>query len=488
MTNNKIILTTCFVFTIILAYSCKHKVNINTPAVTNSNFPTDVANIFITKCAVSGCHNAISYSGAGGLRLDTWENLFNGGSNGAVVVPYSADFSSLLYFINTDENIGIVAEPTMPINNTPLSLDEYNTIKKWIASGAPNINGDIPFANKKDSRQKIYTVQQECDVMAVIDAEKNVVMRYLQLGKEAYPESMSDIRFSPNGNYLYLCYWYSPYIQKIDVRRDTVVAELNMGNSFWSTMNISRDGSKIIVSNEDDNSIKVINTTSMKEIASYTFDMVRPRSVITDPSFNVIYASSRLGNTIYKITNNTLKKISLDGNTISTRASSTSPNPWSLYMAPNNNRYFVTCAQTNEVKVMDAKADTLIKSIPVGIKPQEMAIDPTNKYLFVTCMDDPSKALKSKGSVYVINYETLEVVKRIEDKMFEPYGLSVDEKNGLLYVFSKNLTADGPAPHHGSPCNGRNGFYNIFDINTLLPNSNKRYEILVNPGASQIRF
>ncbi|NDC40448.1 MAG: hypothetical protein EBZ77_02700, partial [Chitinophagia bacterium] len=75
-------------------------------AATTGNFPAAVSSIFTNKCATAGCHNAASYTNAANLRLDTWEHLFEGSNNGAVVVPYSIDNSPLLYYINTDSSRG----------------------------------------------------------------------------------------------------------------------------------------------------------------------------------------------------------------------------------------------------------------------------------------------------------------------------------------------------------------------------------------------
>src|SRR4051812_39702640 len=108
----------------ILIFSCKNESieEINSAPV--GHYPENINKIIVTRCAVAGCHNALSYKNAGGLQLDTWEHMFNGGSTGAAVIPYSVDNSSLLYFINTHADLGPVAEPTMPLNGTPLSQDE----------------------------------------------------------------------------------------------------------------------------------------------------------------------------------------------------------------------------------------------------------------------------------------------------------------------------------------------------------------------------
>lgn len=476
-----------FVWLACTLFACKHEPGAKPVAVV-SNFPAEVGRIMETKCAVSGCHNAASYTGAGGLLLDSWEHLFDGGNNGAVVVAYSPLFSSLLYFVNNNPDSGLTAVPQMPYNDAPLTADEYKTLKDWIAEGAPDANGNIPFASMAENRQKIYAIQQECDVLTVIDAEKNVVMRYIPMGRKATTESMIDLKMSPDGRYLYVAYWFAEMIEKIDTRTDKVVTRGELNNVFWSTLTISEDGSKIIISNEDENSLYVLNADNLQEITSYKQGMVRPRSVVASRNFDTLFAASRIGNTLYKIANNNVSEISVDGNATSTDISSSSPNPWSMMMSPDYSRYFVVCSQTNEVRVMDAHADTLIKVIATGIMPQQMAMSEKLPYLFVTCMEDPASGAKSKGSVYVINYNTLEVVKRVEGGLYEPYGISVDDRAGKVYVMSRNLTADGPAPHHGSPCSGRNGFYRIMDINTLSFSGTKRYEILANPTVTTVRF
>lgn len=471
-----------------LMIGCKHEPGAIPPDAVKSNYPPKIEKIIVTKCATAGCHNAKSYSAAGGLRLDTWEHMFNGSNNGAVVVAYSPDFSSLLYFINDDEDRGIVAEPTMPVNGTPLSEDEYNTVKEWIEAGAPDAQGNIPFSSRAETRQKIYTVQEECDVLAVIDAEKNVVMRYIEMGSFPYPESMNDIVISNDGKYLYAVFWLNNSIQKVDITTDKIVAETATQKIFWTSIAISDDDSKLYLTCEDDNSVHIWDATTLQPIKIVSADMQYPKSVIGSNNFDTFFVASKYGNTVYKVIGDSVKKISIDGLVPSADISATAPNPWAMSMAPDGSKYFIVCVQSDELRVMDANADTLIKVIDIGLFPQQMAMSSKKPYLFITCMEDPSTANKSKGSVYVINYNTLEVVKRIEDKFYEPYGISVDDDNDIIYIVSANLTADGPAPHHGSPCDGRNGFYQLFDLNTLKPINNKRHEILVKPTATTVRF
>jgi DNA-binding beta-propeller fold protein YncE len=93
-----------------------------------------------------------------------------------------------------------------------------------------------------------------------------------------------------------------------------------------------------------------------------------------------------------------------------------------------------------------------------------------------------------RGSVYVINYNTYEVVAVLNGDFYQPHGITVDDQTGTLLVASTNGNPDGPAPHHATACGGRAGWYSVYDINTLLPRSNKRYQVTVMPYSADTRF
>ena len=124
--------------------SCTHKTKVLPAPFSDGNYPADVAQIIINKCTYSGCHNAASYKFAAGLRLDTWQHMFEGSQTGAEVVAFSAQFSPLLYYCNAHDAADVSA--TYPGHlDTPLTLAEYNVLKSWIAAGAPDKNGNVPF-------------------------------------------------------------------------------------------------------------------------------------------------------------------------------------------------------------------------------------------------------------------------------------------------------------------------------------------------------
>ncbi len=489
--QNRIISLTSLAL-IVLFSACKHDPqdwgDHPDPADTvESGYPLALKEVFVNRCATAGCHNAASYQNAGGLRLDTWENLFKGGGNGSVVVPYAHYNSSLLYFINTDEAFGPVAEPTMPLNQPHLTADEYQMIASWVASGAPDKDGQVAFSGNAATRQKIYMTMQGCDQIAVVDAATNLIMRYIPIGMDPLRvESAHRVGFSPDGKYAYVCFQGSNALQKIDAEKDTIIGQVDLGVTSEVFM-ISPDGKSMVVSSLASNRLVTVDLENMM-VTGYIqgSGIAQPHGIQASEDFSTLYVTGQTGNVVYKIRpwNSWIKMVSLDGLPPSTGQSSMDPHE--IIMTPDFKRYFVTCEKSNEVRVMDAEADTLIKVIPMGIKPQELAISSTKPYIFVTVMEDVSSNPNYKGSVYIINYDTYQTT-RIDGPFFQPHGITVDDQNGKFYVLSRNFDSDGPAPHHSSSCDGRNGYYHVYDLNTLerLP---VRHEATVDPYSADTRF
>lgn len=466
--------------------SCKHKPAV-VPIQSAGSYPADISNIIINRCATAGCHNETSYTNAANLRLDDWRHLFEGGANGAVVVPYSTDYSSLLYFINTDSALGPVATPTMPLNHAPLTKEEYLTIRNWIANGAPDKDGNIPFAPEPDKRQKMYMTHLGCDLVAVIDAEKQVVMRYIPVGEKPVPEGGTSVKLSPDGRYAYVVQWFNDKLYKIDTYTDKVIASFTLPNSFWNAMTISADGQQLALTNQDTHELVLVNaiTGAVKQFPG--IQLQNPNGVTGDTSFDTLYVTGQFGNVYYKISEGLAKAISIDGKTQTTTSGNT-PDPFDIKLSPDGKSYFISCPGTNEIRIFNRADDHLLKTIPVGKTPKNMSLSRSAPYLFVACMEDENPNPKCKGSVYVVNYNTFEIVRVIKGKFYQPHAIAVNDQDGSFYIFNRNKSYDGPAPHHQGPCAGRNGFYEVYDMKTMDRKTDKRFEVLVDPYASDTRF
>ena len=97
-----------------------------------------------------------------------------------------------------------------------------------------------------------------------------------------------------------------------------------------------------------------------------------------------------------------------------------------------------------------------------------MAMSASRNELYVVCQEDENPNYPGfKGSVYVIDMKKFEVKRIIYERFYQPHGIAVNEAKGELYVASRNVDPNGPAPHHVSECAGRNGYFHVIDLNTF---------------------
>lgn len=482
---------------------CKHKPFPAPGLTTGGDYPDDVANVILTKCVNNfGCHDEAGYkANGGGLRMDTWSALLDGYPSGAAIVAYSPRFSPLLYAVNDgklDSTLPTLA-PLMPNNLPPLTQAEYNILKNWIMNGAQNKNGDIPFASNAATRQKTYITQQGCDLVAVVDNEKGVVMRYIDLALatgniDKVPHA---VHVSPDGAYAYVSFFAGNHMVKINTATDKVEGSIDLGAGSWNAFHISNDGSTIVVTNLTGGNVVVFDATTMSNAIAYP-NYRNPHGVTTNDSFTTFYVTSQYGNCIYKIdrASNDSVQISIDGKALQFTSDSASvPDPHDIALSPDGNKLFITCQSSNEVRVIDAHTNKILKAIAVGKKPQELVVSKSKNQVYVTCMEGPEKTIGNvtlKGAVYEIDCNTLDASPLVSAAdgayLCQPHGVALDEylKNQLI-IPSRNISSTGPAPHHTSNCGGRNGHYHFFDLGnkSILT---RKFEATPDPYGAEVRF
>lgn len=472
-----------------LFVSCKH----DEPIPNYSSFPSKVARIISTKCAVRGCHDNVSKDAVGGLSLESWTDLFNGYNNGPAVVPFRPDYSTFLFSINTFSDLGVQLAPTMPYNQQALTKDEVILLRDWIAGGAPDKNGKILFVDNS-AREKIYLTNQGCDVVAVFDRTTGILMRYIDVGAKAGTESPHNIKMSPDKKYWYVIFTNGTIIQKYDASTDTYVGSATIGSGNWNTFTVSNDGTKgFAVDWSANGKVAYVDLKNMSLIQTWSGTMLfeYPHGSAINATDDTLYLTGQSGNFIYKVPvadpSSTIQVSLQTGMPPSTTASL---NIHELIFNPDHSKYFVTCQFSNEVRIVNTKNDSVLKVIPTGNSPVEMSLSPSNGYLFVTCMEDTVFNPPGRGCVSIINYNTNTFIKNIYTG-YQPHGIVVDETNNLVYVGNRNINPNGPAPHHVFFCGGRNGYVTYIDLTTLtmkkLGLNDKRTEVSVDPYSMTIR-
>lgn len=466
---------------ILIAFSaCKHDEEAlsTEDLIANSNYPDEIGRIMINKCATAGCHDNISYEAAAGLNLMTWNDLFKGGNGGAVLIPFRGDQSTLLYYINHDSILSLPSlSPTMPVNGEKLTQNEITTLYNWIQNGAPDKSGFIKFSDNP-LRRKYYVTNQGCDFVTVFDAATNLAMRIVDVGASPVIESPHMVKVAHDNLSWFVCFIGGGYFQQYSTIDNSLIGQVYIGPAQWNTFSLSSDGQKAYVIDFANGKLAIVNIPAMT--AQIINGFGNPHGSALNATNDTLYVTAQLGSYLFKIPVNDIVNFEV----IQLRQGFPSPaaelQPHEIVFTPDRSKYFVSCDESNDVRILLTSNDSVIEAIPVDLLPQEFAISQTHPYLFVTCMDAIGASVSQRGSVAVINYETNQLIKTIYTG-YQPHGIAVDDVNNKVYVANRNANPDGPAPHHTSTCGGRNGYVSIIDMGslTLIPGSNT--EVSVDP-------
>ncbi len=462
-------------------------------------YPIAIANIIMTKCAVSGCHNTQSKDACAGLDLSTWDKMMDGDRNGAVCIPYSAENSTMFLFTNTFHDMGATVTPTMPNNGVPLTREQETTLRNWIDGGAPDASGFVKWSDNPH-RKKYYVTQQGCDLVCVVDAETNLQMRYIPVGADAAVEGPHNVKISPNGLYWACSFIAGRYLEVHRTTDDALVTRILLGPTdsaavgSWNTFTFTPNSQYAFA--VDWNSAGRVSWLDMQTFRwrqTYQGGLyIDPHGSCVSPDGHNLYLAPTTGNYIYK-DDITIPQLPSDSHVIIDGNSFENPGgnydcPHDVIFSPDGTKYFVTSQHTNMVRIMDAASDQLVASIPVGTYPQEMAVssDPSTPYLYVTCMEDTTTFSHNRGSVAVINWQTNSFVTAINTG-WQPHGITVNDDLHVVLVANRNATPDGPAPHHTTSCGGRNGYFSLINMNTNTVIEGSKTEMTVDPYSAAYR-
>ncbi len=452
------------------------------------DYPDDVGEIITRSCAVSGCHNGLSYQAAGNYNLSTWTDMFKGSNTGSPVIPYNSKFSSLCYYINTYADLGLQNKPTMPLNRQPLSREQVQLIKTWIDEGAPDRNGKVMWADNPGLK-KLYAVNQGCDVVTVFDSETQLPIRYIQVGTKDGMDTPHHLRVSPDGKYWYVIFINNNVMQKYRCSDDAFVGNIPLtpyaaGTSAspeddaadWNTFVISPDSRfAYCISWTQNGKVSAVDLEKMK-LLHYTGGLHYSHGVALNAAADKLYITAQTGNFITELdtgfTGDQLLSLSNGINY------SSSLDPHDIILSPDGQNFLITCQGSNEVRVFNIAGKTVSHIIPTGVYPQEIAYSKSTDEYFVTCTSDTVSVAGARGVVTRIKaggYSASNIKCG-----YQPHGLAVDESKKLLYVLSRNISASGPLPHHSSTCAGRNGFLNFVDLNNFKV-LDRKIELSVDP-------
>lgn len=168
----------------------------------------------------------------------------------------------------------------------------------------------------------------------------------------------------------------------------------------------SADGSKLVITNEADNTVTVHDITSgelLKTIQTHEMGD-RPRGIRVSPDGNTYLATLEYGN----------KFIVLDKDFNVVRTVETGQTPYGIAYDRSGKHIFVAANKEKVLQVFNADTYEKVKDIPTGNRCWHFSFTPDDKQILLAC--------GKSDAVFVIDAEKLEVTKQIEVKNM-PWGI-----------------------------------------------------------------
>lgn len=480
--KHQLLVPFCIIFFAGIFQTCaKQKGKIN-----HGDFPSEIGTIIANKCATSGCHNSKSSVATNNYNLESWELMFKGSNSGSPIIPFNSAYSSLCFYINTFDDLGLKNEPTMPLNAKALSYDEVKLIKNWIDDGAPNINGDIKWQDPNS--KKLYAVNQGCDVLTVFDSETQLPTRVISVGTKAGPDTPHNIKVSSDGKYFYIIFINNNIMQKFSTADNSLIANIPLtplaagtgtADAYdWNTLIFTKDNKKAFCVSWQSAGVVACVDLEKHKLIHYVGGMFNPHGIALTNDEKNIYITAQMGNCLFQFdTAFTISnKYTLDG--LPANEFSNTINSHEIILGKNPNEMIITCQQSNDIRVFNTVTNSVTTIISTSPDPRKLVYSAQNNAYFITHSEDTTTFTNTRGSVTKLNATNYSMLKL--KCGYQPHGLAVDNKTNLLYILSRNRNTAGPAPHHTSNCVGRNGFVNFINAQTFTL-LNKKYEMSVDP-------
>lgn len=194
-------------------------------------------------------------------------------------------------------------------------------------------------------------------------------------------------------------------ISVVDLKLGKVVKEIVSGPETEG-IEFSKDGKKLIVTNEADNTVTVHDLKSGKLLKTIPTSKYgdRPRGIKISPDGNSYIATLEFGN----------KFLVLDGKFNPVKAVETGESPYGVSFDKSGKRLFIAASKANALQVFDAQSYKKIKDIPTGKRCWHFTFTPDDKQILLAC--------GKSDEVLVIDADKLEVTSRIGDKSM-PWGV-----------------------------------------------------------------
>ncbi len=358
-----------------------------------------------------------------GLQMDSWSNLIKGWQRGEVVIPFDADNSLLV-------------ELTTKLDNTEeLSPDKLNLLIRWITEGAPNDEGEIPYAN---STNLLYVCNQDEASISIIDTDAKLVIRTVDLTKLGLGLPINSnphhVAVEPDGSSWYVSLLGQDKVLKFN-RENEFVAEASI--SIPALLAAHPDNGLLYVSRfpqaagGDEPLIGVIERATM-QVQDDIVVQPTPHAIAVDGSGEFVYTCS--------ISSNLVVPINAAAGEAEAQFVNLGParGPIQLAVSPDDQVLAVSAQISNEMFIIDVSDPgnrTISKSIPVNATPWHPVFSPDGGTVYVGNQgaNTISAVAVASGNVTVMGNGSG------DDGIAQPHGIAITGDGSFVFVSNRNV-------------------------------------------------
>lgn len=316
----------------------------------------------------------------------------------------------------TDKAAGVAYVSNQEGGVTKIDLSTFETIGSIdVQAGGPRGLGVTADG------KLLVTANKDNENVSVIDTETGKVIRQITVGKNPEFVRVYD-------RLAYVTYEPAPstggppgkeapkeeedeedrlpgHIAIVDIDNGKVVLDIT-GKPETEGLEFTPDGSKLVVTNESDNSITIHDRKTGELLNSIPIAQFgdRPRGIKVSPD----------GKTYVSTLENSSKLLVLDGDLKPLKTVETGESPYGVAFDRSGKKLYVAAAKAGVLQVFDAATFEKVKDIPTGKRCWHFTFTPDDKHLLLAC--------GRSDEVVVVDTDKLEVTKRIGDKQL-PWGI-----------------------------------------------------------------
>jgi|GEM_PF-5204744 len=308
--------------------------------------------------------------------------IFGSGFTGATAVTVGS--ATISFTVNSDNNI----TATIPAGDTG----------KIQITTPIGVGTSANSFNNKNSYIAYAYVPNIKDSVTVINTATNTIVTKVQVG--GGPQGVC---FSPDGTKVYVSNYDDNTVSVISTANNTVVATIPVGNAP-AGISFSPDGTKAYVANNGSDNVSVINTANYAIIASVP-GIYSAQSTCISPDGKTLYVSNYEENYVSPINTATNTYLGYDSILIPRNGITTTDGL--INISPDGSKIFVTTGdnKNDTVYIFNASTKKLLGAIGVGNTPYDVAITPDGTKAYI--------ANQGSNTVSVLNTTTNAIIKTI---------------------------------------------------------------------------